>query len=182
MRPLEWFGPLMLFGIQTRYSEDDPAHTGDAVTTEIIRYAHTSDFKTFTTPSTYINLETATAIDLSFLQVDENTFLRFYVNGNVSGPVGEISTDGLFGTWTATSGTIEGRTNYEAPYPYWDNVDNGTAYLVCDQVSSTAGWHGWKSTDPTSGSFTTEDTDLTYMRHGSVLSVTQEQYDALQAL
>ncbi|RHZ45745.1 glycoside hydrolase family 43 protein [Aspergillus thermomutatus] len=165
------------------YAANDTEHTGNPTTTEIIRYAHTSDFKTFTKPQTYIDHKTSTTIDLSILPVDENTFVRFYVNGNVSGPVVEVSDNGLFGDWTSPSGTVEDSTRYEGPYPFWDNVQDGKAYLVCDKVGSVTGWAPWESTDVTSGQFTpVSGYNLASMRHGSVLSVTQEQYDALAAL
>ncbi|KAF9894118.1 hypothetical protein FE257_009091 [Aspergillus nanangensis] len=163
----------------------DPSkeHTGDATTTTVLRYAHTSDFQTFSEPQTYIDLETATTIDLSFLTVDENTFLRFYVDGNVTGPVVQVSTNGLFGDWASPAGSVEDSASFEGPYPFWDNVEDDQAYLFCDLVGNNPGLAAWESTDVTSGTFTPiTSTDLTFMRHGSVLAVTQEQYDALAAL
>ncbi len=95
----------------------------------------------------------------------------------------QTSTNGLFGDWTTVKGTIEGSAGYEAPYAFWDNVEPGLAYLLCDKVGSRAGIHAWQSTDETSGTFTLNSThDLTFMRHLSVLPVTQEQYDALSVL
>ncbi|KAL4890308.1 hypothetical protein BDV59DRAFT_209789 [Aspergillus ambiguus] len=165
------------------YSEDDPEHTGDPTTTTILRYAYTSDFQTFSEPKTYIDLETATTIDLSFLPVDENTFVRFYVNGNITGPVVEVSFNGLFGDWAAPSGSVEDSASFEGPYPFWDNAQDSKAYLLCDRVGSEPGLAAWESTDPTSGEFSpVTSTNIRFMRHGSVLSVTQEQYDALAAL
>ncbi|KAL3480519.1 hypothetical protein BJX99DRAFT_254509 [Aspergillus californicus] len=165
------------------FSEDDPGHTGDAVLPNSLRYAYTSDFKTFTEPQTYITLETESAIDLSFLKLDDTTFIRYYVDGATTSPVQEISTDGLFGEWTALEGTIENSSSFEAPYPIWDNVEEDKAYLFNDRVGSNPGVFAWESTDVTSGNWArNDDYDLTWMRHLSILAVTQEQYDALAAL
>ncbi|KAL4913878.1 hypothetical protein BDW62DRAFT_156591 [Aspergillus aurantiobrunneus] len=165
------------------YSEDDPEHAGDPTLINSLRYAYTSDFRTFTAPQTYITLETETAIDLSFLQVDESTFVRYYVDGASTSPVQDLSTGGLFGNWTPLDGTIEDSASFEAPYPIWDNLEEGKAYLLCDRVGEVPGVVAWETSDVTSGNWALNDQhDLTFMRHLSILAVTQEQYDALAAL
>ncbi|KAL2844556.1 glycosyl hydrolase [Aspergillus pseudoustus] len=165
------------------YAEDDPGHTGDPVLNNSLRYAYTSDFKTFSEPQTYITLGTTSAIDLSFLQLDASTFVRYYVDGATTSPVQDISTTGLLGEWTALTGTIENSASFEAPYPIWDNGEEGKAYLFCDRVGSPPGIFAWESSDVESGNWARNDTyDLTWMRHLSVLAVTQEQFDALSAL
>ncbi|KAL2796994.1 glycosyl hydrolase [Aspergillus keveii] len=165
------------------YAEDDTAHTGDPVLINSLRYAYTSDFVTFTEPETYITLETTTAIDLSFIQIDSTTFVRYYVDGATTSPIQDISTTGLLGEWTAVSGSIEDSASFEAPYPIWDNVQEDKAYLFCDRVGSNPGVFAWETTDVESGNWAkSEAYDLTWMRHLSVLAVTQEQYDALAAL
>jgi hypothetical protein len=138
---------------------------------------------TFTEPETYITLETTTAIDLSFIQIDSATFVRYYVDGATTSPIQDISTTGLLGEWTAVSGSIEDSASFEAPYPIWDNVQEDKAYLFCDRVGSNPGVFVWETTDVESGNWAkSEAYDLTWMRHLSVLAVTQEQYDALAAL
>ncbi|CEL00487.1 hypothetical protein ASPCAL00087 [Aspergillus calidoustus] len=165
------------------YAEDDTAHAGDPVLINSLRYAYTSDFNTFSEPQTYITLETTTAIDLSFIQVDSSTFVRYYVDGATTSPVQDISTTGLLGEWTAVTGSIEDSASFEAPYPVWDNVQEGKAYLFCDRVGGNPGVFAWETTDVESGNWAKSDAyDLTWMRHLSVLVVTQEQYDALAAL
>ncbi|KAL4876455.1 hypothetical protein BJY04DRAFT_142578 [Aspergillus karnatakaensis] len=165
------------------YSEDDPKHTGEPTLINSLRYAYTSDFKTFTEPQTYISLAPETAIDLSFIQVDESTLVRFYVDGASTTPIQDISTGGLFGEWTPLDGTIEDSASFEGAYPFWDNVEKGKAYLLCDRVGGNPGVESWESTDVTSGNWVrNNEHDLRFMRHLSVLAVTQEQYDALSAL
>ncbi|KIX08764.1 uncharacterized protein Z518_03421 [Rhinocladiella mackenziei CBS 650.93] len=163
------------------YAEDDPEHTGDATTNVVLRYAYTSDFETFSEPATYIDKGDTGVLDLSFLQVDDNTFVRYYGDNAAGGIVAEVSTSGLFGTWERPTDVIA--TNYEGPYPYWDNEVDGTAYLLSDLVGGSAGLRAFVTTDVTSGTFTQDTSvDISFMRHGSVLPVTQDQYDALSAL
>jgi hypothetical protein len=117
------------------------------------------------------------------LKVDDSTLVRYYVDGATTSPIQDISTDGLFGEWTPLDGTIEDSLSFEAPYPFWDNVEEGKAYLLCDRVGSNPGVFAWESSDVTSGNWAKdEEHDLTFMRHLSILAVTQEQYNALSAL
>ncbi|KAB8234421.1 hypothetical protein BDV23DRAFT_190888 [Aspergillus alliaceus] len=163
------------------YSADDTNHTGAATTANILRYAHTKDFKTFTEPKTYIDSSTD-VIDLCFFRVDDNTFLRSYVNSSASGLPVQISTNGLFGDWSSL-GTVADSTSYEAPYFFADNMSSGKGYLLADVVGSNPGLSGWTSSDLKKGIFIKDSShDLTFMRHNSVLSVTQSQYDALKAM
>ncbi|KAL4778178.1 hypothetical protein BJX76DRAFT_362976 [Aspergillus varians] len=165
------------------FAEDDPEHTGDPVQITSLRYAYTSDFRTFTKPQTYISLGTETAIDLAFLRVDERTVVRYYVDGATTSPVQDISRDGVLGTWTALNGTIEDSLSFEAPYPVWDNVVDEKAYLFCDRVGTDPGVSAWESTDVVTGNWERNyEYDLTFMRHLSVLPVTREQFDKLAAL
>ncbi|KAJ6032924.1 uncharacterized protein N7446_008783 [Penicillium canescens] len=162
------------------YAEDDTGHTGAPSLNTSMRYAYTSDFKTFTAPKTYVTLGDAPVIDMSLLQ-DGNALKRFYVTGG--GPVEQTSTNGLFGEWTTVNGAIADSDGFEAPYAFWDNVDIHQAYLLCDKVGSDAGIHAWTSSNGHADSFAVNNThNLAFMRHLSVLSVNQKQFDALSAL
>ncbi|OJJ96587.1 hypothetical protein ASPACDRAFT_54462 [Aspergillus aculeatus ATCC 16872] len=164
------------------YSADDPGHTGAPTLNTSLRYAYTSDFQTFSAPQTYLTLGAADALDMSLLKASDNKILRFYVDGNVGGPVVQVSANGLFGEWDTPAGTIEQSYHFEGPYPFWDNQEAGLAYLLCDRVG-TVGNYAWQSQHVTLGSFIQNNThDLTFMRHLSVLSVTQDQYQRLSAL
>ncbi|KAL4948706.1 glycosyl hydrolase [Aspergillus filifer] len=165
------------------FAEDDTSHSGDPVLLNSLRYAYTSDFVTFTSPQTYITLDNETAIDLSFLVVNDSTLIRYYVDGATTSPVQDISMTGLLGEWTPLTGTIEDSLSFEAPYPVWSNTEEGLAYLFNDRVGGDPGVEAWSSTDVTSGNWEKDtEHDLTFMRHLSILAVNQEQYDALAAL
>ncbi|KAE8356809.1 hypothetical protein BDV28DRAFT_126575 [Aspergillus coremiiformis] len=163
------------------YSADDTDHTRAAITGNILRYAYTKDFKTFSGPQTYIQ-GTTDVIDLCVFRVDDNTLLRSYVNSSASGLPVEISTNGLLGDWS-NLGTVANSAGYEAPYLFADNIDDGKLYLLADHVGSSPGLSGWTSSDWVKGSFSKDSShDLTFMRHNSVLSVTQSQYNTLKAM
>ncbi|KAL4806083.1 hypothetical protein BDV18DRAFT_138648 [Aspergillus unguis] len=167
------------------YAANNTAHAGDPELINSLRYAYTSDFRTFSEPQTYITQGNETSIDLSFLQIDESTLIRYFVDGATTSPVQDISREGLFGDWTRLDGVIEDSQSFEAPYPFWDNVEEGKAYLLCDRVGDDPGVEAWSSSgdDIEAGNWAKDaEHDLTWMRHLSVLAVTQEQYDALAAL
>lgn len=159
------------------FAEDDTAHTGDPVTSTVMRYAHTGDFQTFTTANTYLDLDGTSVIDLAFLKINDTAYVRYYVT---DGLLTDVGYDGLFGSFSTIGEKISG---FEGPYPYWDNTNTGQAWLISDKVGDDAGIRGYGPSDPTTGEWVQDTSvDLTYMRHGSVLALTQEQYDALSAL
>jgi hypothetical protein len=90
------------------YPTTDPNHTG-AASKSIIRYAHTSDFKTFTKPKTYIDSGDASdIIDLSILPLTGwNQYARFLKNETAKYTYSELSTNGMFGAWIRI-GTFSG--------------------------------------------------------------------------
>ncbi|EKG10174.1 hypothetical protein MPH_12774 [Macrophomina phaseolina MS6] len=159
------------------FAENDTAHANGAITNTTIQYAHTSDFQTFTAPQTYLDLTPENVIDLAFLKINDTAYVRQYVTDGVLTDVGY---DGLFGSYQVVGEKISG---YEGPYPFWDNTNHSQAYLYTDKVGGDAGIRGFGPSDPTTGLWVQDTSvDLTYMRHGSVLALTQEQYDALSAL
>lgn len=139
----------------------------------------TSDFTTIDNPGTYIDYSPSDTLDLSFLKVNETAFVRIHAGGGISGIIAEVTDGGIWGTWNRPAGVIAAQ--YEGPYPFWDNAIDGKAWLLSDLVGGAAGLRAWESDDPTSGEFTSVDSALTYMRHGSVLAVTQGQYDLLSS-
>ncbi|KAI0171606.1 hypothetical protein BJ166DRAFT_623072 [Pestalotiopsis sp. NC0098] len=167
---VHWASPL--------YAEGDTAHTGNS-TPLVIRAGMTSDFTTIDNPGTYIDYSPSDTLDLSFLKVNETAFVRIHAGGGISGIIAEVTDGGIWGTWNRPAGVIAAQ--YEGPYPFWDNAIDGKAWLLSDLVGGAAGLRAWESDDPTSGEFTSVDSALTSMRHGSVLAVTQGQYDLLSS-
>lgn len=114
------------------YETSDPQHTGTPSAIRI-RYAHTTDFKTFTAPKDYINYEPTNIIDLEILPLGNESFARFLKDESAKTVFTEISTTGLFGTWTRPGGPDAIiQSGVEGPAPYWDNEVPGKAHLLLD--------------------------------------------------
>jgi hypothetical protein len=166
------------------YTASDSKHTGSPSATRI-RYAHTSDFKTFSAPADYINKSPTNIIDLNILTVDAsaNTYARFMKDETAKTVFTEISTTGLFGTWTRPgSATTTIASGVEGPAAYWDNEVQGKAHLLLDFYGGD-GYRPYESTEVRGGKWTASSTAgwPKNLRHGSVLPVTGAQVSAVGA-
>ncbi|KAI9050200.1 hypothetical protein LZ554_006341 [Drepanopeziza brunnea f. sp. 'monogermtubi'] len=164
------------------YSADDPDHVGAPGATKI-RYAYTTDFITFTAPETYLSAEPTSLIDLAFVQTGGSAYARFLKNETDPKVYMEFSETGLFGTWTRPGGDLAIiATGVEGPYAWRDNVTPRNINLVLDYYGSD-GLRPFTSTDVRNNVWVAADRKNfpTGLRHGSVLSVTQDRYDALNA-
>ncbi|KFZ12036.1 hypothetical protein V501_04434 [Pseudogymnoascus sp. VKM F-4519 (FW-2642)] len=166
------------------YSTSDSQHTGTPGASQI-RYAYTSDFKTFTSPQTLIAASTP-VIDLAILQLPQygaNSYARFLKDESASLVYMERSDNGLFGTWTRPGGASAWiHTQVEGPYAYLDNQVNGKVNLLLDYYGSD-GYRPFTSTNLNANAWVDGDrTNFpTYLRHGSVIGINQARYDALNA-
>lgn len=165
------------------YADDDTGHTGTPTTSQI-RYAHTSDFRTFSEPKTYIDKTPVSVIDLNILpyQDESDTYLRFIKDEGKTQVFVEVSTTGLFGEWTRPGGDDAYiRGGVEGPASYWDNKVAGQAHLLVDYYGAD-GYHPVVNDEPDSNSGWTNSSQTnfpTHLRHGGVISVTAAQMDAL---
>ncbi|KAK5653357.1 hypothetical protein OQA88_9049 [Cercophora sp. LCS_1] len=167
------------------YPTSDPRHTGSPSNIRI-RYAYTSDFKTFTAPQTLIDKAPTNIIDLNILPLDDGgqNFLRFMKDETRKTVFVEVSTTGLFGTWTRPGGdsaTIQ--SGVEGPTAYLDNVDPKKVHLLLDHYGGD-GYRPYESSNPKSNTGWTASGRGGWpanLRHGSVLPINQTQYDALKA-
>lgn len=151
----------------------------------MIRYAYTSDFKTFTAPQTYIDESPTATIDMNLLPYPGSTskFLRFLKDETLRRVYVEYSSAGLFGTWSRIGGeTGFIRAEVEGPAAYWDNKVDGTVHLLVDDYGGV-GYIPLVSSDPLRNEWTLSSTDdfPSGLRHGSILPVNQAQMDALSA-
>ncbi|KAI1307086.1 glycoside hydrolase family 43 protein [Xylaria venustula] len=166
------------------YSTSDPKHTGNPSTTRI-RYAYTSDFKTFTTPQTYIDYSPTNIIDLDILPLDGEgkSYLRFMKDESKSNVFAEYSSTGLFGTWTRAGGSSGIITSgVEGPASYRDNTQDSKVHVLLDFYGSD-GYRPYESTDPKNNKWTSSSRTgfPSNLRHGSVLPINQTLFDALSA-
>ena len=164
------------------YAPDDPGHVG-APSAIKLRYAYTSDFVSFSEPADYIDYSPVDVIDLEFLSFGGDKYARFVKDETAKTVFTEVSTDGLFGTWTRPQG--EGsiiESGVEGPAVYWDNEVEGKAHLLLDFYGAD-GYRPYESTDVEGGVWTPSDRSAwpANLRHGSVMPITKEQGDALNA-
>jgi hypothetical protein len=164
------------------YPTSDPQHKGSPSAIRI-RYAYTSDFKTFSAPQDYINRSPTNIIDLNILPLGDKTYARFMKDETAKTVFTEISTTGLFGTWTRPAGSNAIITSgVEGPAAYWDNQVDGKAYLLLDFYGSD-GYRPYETTDVKSGKWTASNRSgfPKNLRHGSVLPVNATIASALSA-
>ncbi|KAL1625237.1 putative glycoside hydrolase family 43 protein [Diplodia seriata] len=162
------------------YDAADTSHTGTPSATKI-RAAYTADFKTFEAPVDYVDYSPSSVIDLTFLPLGGEGYARFIKNESATNVFTEISSDGLFGTWTRPGGADAIiQQDVEGPAAYWDNAVDGKAYLLLDFFGGD-GYAPFVSEDVEAGSWTAADKSAwpADLRHGSVLAVDQAGYDAL---
>lgn len=164
------------------YSSTDTKHTGSPSAIRI-RYAYTSDFTTFSAPKDYINHSPTNIIDLDILPLGANAYARFMKDESAKTVFTEVSTNGLFGTWTrpgGSSATIA--SGVEGPAVYWDNQVEGKAHLLLDFYGSD-GYRPYESTDVKGGKWSASDRANwpKNLRHGSVLPISAAQSSAVNS-
>lgn len=178
-------GQYMAYWASKFYASSDTNHTGTATNIKI-RYAYTSDFKTFTAPQTYIDYSPTDIIDLTILPdpSDSSTYLRFLKDETLKDVFMEYSTTGLFGTWTRPGGNSTYiRSETEGPAAYWDNTVSGEVHLLVDYYGGS-GYEPLVSTSPLSNSDWANSSTADFptgLRHGSVLPINSTMYNALSA-
>lgn len=166
-----------------QYPTSDAKHTGKSSNAQI-RCAYTSDFSTFSKATNFVDYSPTDVIDLTILPLDNTgkNYVRFIKNESAKNVFSEITSTGLLGTWTrigGSSATIS--SGVEGPAAYWDNQVANKAHLLLDFYGSD-GYHPYESVDVKSGKWT-ESSRSSFpknLRHGSVLPITQVQYDALK--
>ncbi|KAK1775098.1 hypothetical protein QBC45DRAFT_15268 [Copromyces sp. CBS 386.78] len=170
------------------YPTSDPNHTGNPSSIRI-RYAYTSDFRTFSTPQTYIDRSPTNIIDLTILPLNPSnstsqSFLRFMKDESLKTVFVETSATGLFSTWTRAGGSSAIiQSGVEGPAAYWDNTTPGKVHLLLDFYGSD-GYRPYESSNPGSNSGWTASSRAgwpTGLRHGSVLPVDQTVWNRLKS-
>lgn len=167
------------------YSTSDPSHQGTAGP-DIIRYCTTRDFTTFSAPADYISIPGTSVIDQEFQALPTaNSFSRFIKNETIGKVYQEVTSEGLFGTWTRVGGD-EGyvvQDTREGPASFRDNLDENTYHLWLDNYAGNGNYVPYQTSNIEQGGYTQSDAPNfpQGLRHGSVTPVTQAQYNALQA-
>lgn len=96
----------------------------------------------------------------------------------------EVSTSGLFGTWTRPGGdSAIIQSGVEGPTAYLDNLDPKKVHLLLDFYGND-GYRPYESSNPASNSGWMASSRGAWpanLRHGSVLPVNQTLYEILKA-
>ena len=146
--------------------------------------SYTSDFKEFTAPEVYIESD-ADNIDTTI--VEENDVYYRFTKDESKKSVTMMKSTSLDSGWTdVATYTINGVagntvTGYEGPTIYKNNDGGWT--LLLDHYSAGDGYKPFVTDDLSTGAFTSAGDftfDATY-RHGTVMPITQDEYDALIA-
>lgn len=156
----------------------------DNYTTQRIYRSYTRDFVSFTEPEIYMDGGTVSNIDTTFLK-DNGIYYRFTKNESKSSVIMEKSSllDGPFEM--AESYKIDSLpgneiTGYEGPTVYKINGENKWCMLL-DYYSKSGGYKPFITEDIKTGDFRS-GTDFrfdTKYRHGTVMPITQSEYNAL---
>lgn len=172
------------------FEDIDTEHLG-AHTNSLIRYAYTSDFRTFTKAADFVKVPDVSIIDMALLSVNAKSYVRFLKsqttnNSSYTSYVYMETTDtGLWGHWTRPGDPQSFIfPNCEGPYAWWDNQDTTKAYLLLDNIGlekpqyipfeavDFRSQQSWQKSDASrfpSG-----------RRHGSVIGIDKTTYEALR--
>ena len=148
--------------------------------------SYTKDFKTFSEPEIYIDDGEIGNIDTTIIS-DKGVYYRFTKNETNSSVTMMKSTslsDGWKDVATYKLNNVAGNTvtGYEGPTIYKLNGENKWCLLL-DYYSKSQGYKPFITSDITKGEFTSA-TDFTFdakYRHGTVMPITQAEYDVLIA-
>jgi hypothetical protein len=150
-----------------------------------IYYAKTRDFRTFTKPNLFIERSNETNIIDTTIIKDAFCYYRYSGDGQITIEKSEH----LLGKWSKI-GTIEASTgltghDVEGPVIYKFN-DKEEWCLMVDQYATGKGYLPLRTQNLFSGEFTKLTNSeyslgLTKKRHGSVIAITREEYEAVRA-
>ncbi|GKT44996.1 uncharacterized protein ColSpa_05177 [Colletotrichum spaethianum] len=133
---------------------------------------------------TYIDKSPTNIIDLNILPTssDGRSFVRFLKDESLKTVFVEVTTTGLFGTWTRPGGSSAIiASGVEGPAAYWDNQVAGKAHVLLDFYGDD-GYRPYETTNVASNSGWTASSRTGFpsgLRHGGVLPINQTVYDAL---
>lgn len=174
---------FLVYWSSNRYA--DASHSGDPDYDKVY-YAYTTDFQTFTEPQVYLDLgNNVGVIDLTLHQTGTNQYVRFFKSEDVYKCRGQVSNEGIFGTWQEIGSSTEYVDNdnqSEACLFFQDNLQSSQWWVWLDQYGrSPAGYYPYTA-DNGITAYGYTDHGLTggmpsLTKHGAVKPLTQSQYD-----
>jgi hypothetical protein len=176
-------GLYTVFWSSALFAPSDTAHTQGPVTKSMIRFSTTKDFKSFSPPSTYLSDSDTGLIDQEFQSLGQDGhFARFIKSeGAVNQVYQETTTSGIMShDWSRVGGAggFVTREKREGPASFQDNVDPTKYHLWLDNYAGMGGYEPYQTSDILNGAYIKSDAPSfpKGIRHGSVIPVTQEQY------
>jgi sucrose-6-phosphate hydrolase SacC (GH32 family) len=155
-----------------------------------IYYAHTSDFRSITTPQIYIDRPgTQEIIDTQIVEVPSGVGNYRYVRASGDGQITLEGSNSILGTWT-NLGNLSGigLTGSQVEGPMWMKFrDRNEWTLYLDQYAAGKGYMPVSTTNPSAPSTFKLPTSGTYSlggnkkRHGSILNLTAAEDARIQA-
>lgn len=166
----------------------DAQHTGTPDNDKIYR-AYTTDFRTFTTPEVYIDLQTEGVIDLTMHKTAEpNQYVRFFKGETALKCRAQVSNNGLEGPWDNIGQGVQytDSETSEACLFFKSNTED-VWYVFLDQYGKNpAGYYPYRADNGIANyGYTALAANgfpaglPTLLKHGVVKPVTQAQYDEL---
>lgn len=149
---------------------------------KVIQCARTRDFRTFTEPEIFMGTEYPSVIDTTMVKGDDGKYYRFTKDEEPIKVFMETA-DSLSGPWTRVESTVDNIYGVEGPAIF--RMNDGKYCLMLDGYAGGApqiGFFPLVTDDIASGEFTllTEGYHMpTGAKHGVMLSITQEEYDAV---
>ena len=164
------------------FAESDTNHANGPVTKTVIRYATTKDFKTFSSPQTWINGGDQARLDQEIQSLGGSSYARFTTASGGSdgshGVIEEISNDGILGTWNRVGNYVNTQSPREGPTSFQDNQDASKYHLWLD-APPDEGYETYYTNAIQDGNYPEETVSgFPYgLRQGSVLPITQSEYE-----
>jgi hypothetical protein len=155
-----------------------------------IYYAHTSDFRSITTPQIYIERPgSQEIIDTQIIEVPTGVGAYRYVRASGDGQITLEGSNSILGTWT-NLGNLSGigLTGSQVEGPMWMKFNGSKKWaLYLDQYASSGGYMPVLTTDPSSPATYQKQASGSYnmggtkKRHGSILNLTAAEESRVQA-
>lgn len=170
------------------YAEDDPGHSGDPSYDQIWA-AYTSDFVNFGAPFEYMSFSDHGLIDLTMHKVGEpSTYVRYWKDEIEYKCRGQVSYNGVTGDWQdigSSTSYVDASDQNEGPLMFQDNLVANRWHVWVDYYNSCQGYQPWQTDNLTQPGFTlgskTDYPACGVLKHGAVVSATQQQIDQLIA-
>ncbi|MFF1545026.1 glycoside hydrolase family 43 protein [Streptomyces sp. NPDC058291] len=153
----------------------------NGVTKHRIYYAHTTDFRTITTPQVYIDRPgTQGIIDTQIIEVPSGVGNYRYVRASGDGQITLEGSNSILGTWT-TLGDLSGvgLSGSQVEGPMWMKFNGSDKWaLFLDQYATGGGYMPVLTTDPSNPAAYQKQASTSYnmggtkKRHGWIMNLT----------